>query len=158
MATVLAQVPLHCECVLAALPALPHEQRRRLQELGFREGISLTITQKTAGGGRIVSIGNTRYAIDGVTAKALSAEQGPAPAKASKASTASTASTASAPKTTATTSAPTNTTASQTTARPEAGAAAHSAAPAAADPANESAAKGHTCHCCSPASSEEHDR
>lgn len=81
MATVLAQVPLHCECVLAALPALPHEQRRRLQELGFREGISLTVTQKTAGGGRIVAIGNTRYAIDGVMAKALSAVQGPAPEK-----------------------------------------------------------------------------
>lgn len=155
MATVLAQVPLHCECVLAALPALPHEQRRRLQELGFREGISLTVTQKTAGGGRIVSIGNTRYAIDGVTAKALSAEQGPA-------ATNTTAPNASAPKTTATTDAPT-----KSTAQPEAGVAARGAAPtaadpanvpAAADPANKSAAQTHSCHCCTPASSEEHDQ
>lgn len=74
MATSLTHLPLHQECVLSALPPLPQEQTRRLQELGFREGMAFRVTQKTAGGGRVVAFGSTRYAIDGLTASTLAAQ------------------------------------------------------------------------------------
>ena len=37
---------------------------RRLRELGLRKGAEVTVTQKTAGGGRVVKIRGTHYALD----------------------------------------------------------------------------------------------
>ncbi len=36
---------------------------RRLRELGLRPGACVTVVQKTSGGGRVVRVGNTRYAL-----------------------------------------------------------------------------------------------
>ncbi|WP_092151478.1 FeoA family protein [Corynebacterium mycetoides] len=36
---------------------------RRLRELGMRPGASVTVVQKTSGGGRVVRVGSTRYAL-----------------------------------------------------------------------------------------------
>ncbi|MDY5784604.1 FeoA family protein [Corynebacterium sp.] len=36
---------------------------RRLRELGLRPGAHVTVVQKTSGGGRVVRVGNTRYAL-----------------------------------------------------------------------------------------------
>lgn len=37
---------------------------RRLAELGIRRGASLTVVQRTAGGGRVIDTGTARYAVD----------------------------------------------------------------------------------------------
>ena len=54
-------------CNVAADPAL----RRRLAELGLRCGMSVTATQRTSGGGRVVAAGDTRVALDRTAASAL---------------------------------------------------------------------------------------
>ncbi|MDO5075709.1 FeoA family protein [Corynebacterium sp.] len=61
-------VPLGQEVVLAPID---HPMRRRLAELGIREGARLRITQRTSGGGRVIDLDHTRYAIDGRTASEL---------------------------------------------------------------------------------------
>lgn len=69
-------VPMGNSCTLSPLneEILSIELRRRLAELGLRGGSRIVVTQKTAAGGRVVKVGATRYAIDGVTAKALQVE------------------------------------------------------------------------------------
>lgn len=37
---------------------------RRLRELGLRKGAEVTVMQKTAGGGRVVKVLGTNYALD----------------------------------------------------------------------------------------------
>ncbi|QYH20317.1 ferrous iron transport protein A [Corynebacterium aquatimens] len=37
---------------------------RRLRELGLRSGAEVTVMQKTAGGGRVVKVRDTHYALD----------------------------------------------------------------------------------------------
>ncbi|MDU0478909.1 FeoA family protein [Staphylococcus chromogenes] len=70
------QVPVGClaslpECCLERAtennPALAH----RLRELGIRPGVSMKIGQKVSGGGRIVTVGSARYAIDRKTLQQL---------------------------------------------------------------------------------------
>lgn len=43
----------------------------RLQELGIRPGVAVKLGQKVAGGGRIVTVGTARYAIDRDTLRQL---------------------------------------------------------------------------------------
>lgn len=38
--------------------------RSRLAELGMRPGSTITVVQRTSGGGRVVDTGHSRYAID----------------------------------------------------------------------------------------------
>lgn len=45
--------------------------QRRLRELGLRPGASVTVGQRTAGGGRVVICGTARYAIDAATLRAI---------------------------------------------------------------------------------------
>jgi len=63
----LTSVSIGQRCVLADINTekLNEATRRRLAELGFRPGITVTIS------GRVVKIGSTRYAIDGPTARQL---------------------------------------------------------------------------------------
>ncbi|MDO4630761.1 MAG: FeoA family protein [Corynebacterium sp.] len=70
---VLTSVGIGQRCVLADINTdiLNDATRRRLAELGFRPGITITVTQKINSGGRIIKIGGTRYAIDGPTARQL---------------------------------------------------------------------------------------
>jgi ferrous iron transport protein A len=55
-------------CQVAAEPAV----RRRLAELGLRCGARVVATQRTAGGGCVVATGDTRVALDRVSAASLS--------------------------------------------------------------------------------------
>lgn len=43
--------------------ALPGPRRLRLAELGLRAGATVTVLRRTAGGGRIVGVGDARVAI-----------------------------------------------------------------------------------------------
>lgn len=36
---------------------------RRLRELGLRAGANVTVMQKTAGGGRVIKVGSSHYAL-----------------------------------------------------------------------------------------------
>lgn len=67
----LTMIPIGNRCSLTDLhhAGLTEAMRRRMGELGLRPGTVLTVSQKTAAGGRVVKIGHTRYAIDGETAK-----------------------------------------------------------------------------------------
>lgn len=46
----------------------------RLHELGLRTGELITVTQRTAGNGRLIAIGSMRYAVDKTTAQAITVE------------------------------------------------------------------------------------
>jgi ferrous iron transport protein A len=52
-------------------PQLPTPRARRLAELGLRPGVVLTVLRRTAGGGRLVAIGDARVAVGRETARAL---------------------------------------------------------------------------------------
>lgn len=67
----LTAIPIGNRCRLTDLhtSGLTEAMRRRMGELGLRPGTILTVSQKTAAGGRVIKIGHTRYAIDGQTAK-----------------------------------------------------------------------------------------
>ena len=43
--------------------ALPAPRRLRLAELGLRPGATVTVLRRTAGGGRIVGVGDARVAV-----------------------------------------------------------------------------------------------
>nr|VDG62256.1 FeoA domain [Streptococcus thermophilus] len=47
---------------------------RRLRELGLRRGAEVTVMQKTAGGGRVVKIRHTHYALGAAALKRISVE------------------------------------------------------------------------------------
>lgn len=47
---------------ICAVNAAP-QTTRRLGELGLRPGAHVTVAQKTSGGGRVVKLGSTRYAL-----------------------------------------------------------------------------------------------
>jgi Fe2+ transport system protein FeoA len=49
--------------VLLGEPDLPVARRLRLAELGLRPGAVVTVLGRTAGGGRIVGIGDARVAV-----------------------------------------------------------------------------------------------
>lgn len=52
------------DIVLGDAAATPTELRQRLHELGLRPGTTIRLGQHTAGGGRVVAVGNVRYALD----------------------------------------------------------------------------------------------
>lgn len=54
--------------------ALTSQIKLRLHELGLRTGELVTVTQRTAGNGRLISIGSMRYAVDKITAQAITVE------------------------------------------------------------------------------------
>ncbi|MDQ1288167.1 MAG: ferrous iron transport protein [Actinomycetota bacterium] len=58
----LASAPCNVPLILGRA-ALPAPRRLRLAELGLRPGATVTVLRRTAGGGRIVGIGDARVAI-----------------------------------------------------------------------------------------------
>lgn len=62
------QVTLHS----VASEVLGNSLHVRLHELGLRLGQTIHIVQRTAGGGRLLKVGDARYAVDRFTAAALS--------------------------------------------------------------------------------------
>ena len=58
----LASAPLGVPLLLGPA-ALPAPRRLRLAELGLRPGATVTVLQRTAGGGRIVGVGDARVAV-----------------------------------------------------------------------------------------------
>ncbi|WJY67254.1 FeoA family protein [Corynebacterium auris] len=69
--TSLIDVPVGAQAVIGAHTA-PASASRRLRELGLRPGAQVTVVQKTAGGGRVVRVGNTRYALGGSALRSIS--------------------------------------------------------------------------------------
>lgn len=70
------QAPVGCcaslpECCLERAIERDPALAMRLEELGIRPGMSVKLGQKVAGGGRIVTVGTARYAIDRVTLRHL---------------------------------------------------------------------------------------
>ncbi|WP_035111809.1 FeoA family protein [Corynebacterium freiburgense] len=64
----LASSPLGKDMIL---DPIDHPMKRRLSELGIREGVRVKVTQRTSGGGRVIDIDHTRYAVDARTAASL---------------------------------------------------------------------------------------
>ncbi|WP_291313259.1 FeoA family protein [Corynebacterium sp. UBA2622] len=62
MAGSLIDVPVGAQAVIGA-HTTDASASRRLRELGLRPGACVTVVQKTSGGGRVVRVGNTRYAL-----------------------------------------------------------------------------------------------
>lgn len=62
----LADVPVGAHATVTATTTAP-DLVRRLAELGVRPGASLTVVQRTAGGGRVIDTGSARYAVDNRT-------------------------------------------------------------------------------------------
>lgn len=58
----LARIPVGDSAVIAALDTTP-TVARRLQELGLRPGQRVSIMQSTAGGGRVIKVATSRYAL-----------------------------------------------------------------------------------------------
>ncbi|HEY6795636.1 MAG TPA: FeoA family protein [Kineosporiaceae bacterium] len=58
----LASAPLGVPLVLGNA-SLPVPRRLRLAELGLRPGVTVTVLRRTAGGGRIVGVGDARVAV-----------------------------------------------------------------------------------------------
>ncbi|AWB83321.1 FeoA family protein [Corynebacterium liangguodongii] len=58
----LVDVPVGARAIIGGDTFDPRGSRR-LRELGMRPGASVTVVQKTSGGGRIVSVGAHRYAL-----------------------------------------------------------------------------------------------
>lgn len=63
-------VPAGRTVVLGALQ-LPPVRERRLAELGLRRGQSIVVLHRTAGGGRLLGIGDARVAVDRATLRGL---------------------------------------------------------------------------------------
>lgn len=59
----LRDVPLGARVVVVAVGAPPAARTRRLGELGLRAGARVTVLRRTAGGGRLVAIGDDRVAL-----------------------------------------------------------------------------------------------
>jgi Fe2+ transport system protein FeoA len=49
--------------VILGRAALPAPRRLRLAELGLRPGVTVTVLRRTAGGGRILGVGDARVAL-----------------------------------------------------------------------------------------------
>ncbi|WP_342318966.1 FeoA family protein [Corynebacterium mayonis] len=67
----LFDVPVGTQAVIGAHSASVAASRR-LRELGLRPGTSVTVVQKTSGGGRVVRVGNTRYALGSSALRSIS--------------------------------------------------------------------------------------
>lgn len=66
--TTLYQIPAGRSAVIQQSSADPR-LNRRLRELGLRTGAQVHVVQKTAGGGRMVKVRNTVYALDSYALK-----------------------------------------------------------------------------------------
>ena len=55
---------------ITTMPTRP-EVSRRLAELGLRRNVDVQLGGKTSGGGRVVSVGKSRYALDKATLRSL---------------------------------------------------------------------------------------
>lgn len=55
------------DTVVLSAPRTEPRLCRRLAQLGLRPGMSVTVGPKTAGGGRVIKSGTSRYAIDRAT-------------------------------------------------------------------------------------------
>jgi ferrous iron transport protein A len=66
----LAGVPVSGRVTLAA-PRLDAARTRRLAELGLRAGAEVVVLHRTAGGGRVIAIGDARIALDRATLRAM---------------------------------------------------------------------------------------
>lgn len=62
----LADVPIGGDAILSDIN-VPQRLGRRLAELGLRPGRRVAVAQRIAGGGRVISTGGVRYAIDSTT-------------------------------------------------------------------------------------------
>lgn len=69
----LDRAPLETPLVLISLNAAPAQQQR-LASLGLRPGVRLSLLQRIASGGRIVSVGGGRVAVGRVLLASLVAE------------------------------------------------------------------------------------
>lgn len=69
----LASAPLGVPLVLGRAE-LPASRRLRLAELGLRAGATVTLLRRTAGGGRIVGVGDARVAVGHTVLKRVPAE------------------------------------------------------------------------------------
>ncbi len=52
-------------------PDVPTSMARRLAELGVRAGERVQVMHRTAGGGRLLAVGDTRIAVDRQTARSI---------------------------------------------------------------------------------------
>ncbi|MBZ8177351.1 ferrous iron transport protein A [Corynebacterium poyangense] len=68
--TTLADVPIGKSALILAHHTNP-ELSRRLKELGLRIGRFVSVHQKTSGGGQIIRVGESRYAVDKRTLRAV---------------------------------------------------------------------------------------
>lgn len=59
------------EVVVLASPRLEPARSRRLAELGLRAGARVTVLHRSAGGGRILAVGDARIALDRATLRLL---------------------------------------------------------------------------------------
>jgi len=66
----LADVPAGEQATLGT-PDLEAVRVRRLAEMGLRAGTSVTVLLRTAGGGRVIALGDDRIALDGGTLRRL---------------------------------------------------------------------------------------
>jgi ferrous iron transport protein A len=65
---------------LLEAPDVPTAMARRLAELGLRAGERVQVMHRTAGGGRLLAVGDTRIAVDRQTARAIPVRPGDADA------------------------------------------------------------------------------
>lgn len=65
-ATSLHDIPLGSRCTITEIDHdfFATSTQRRLAELGLRPGSTIISLQRTAGNGRLVSLGSTHYALD----------------------------------------------------------------------------------------------
>lgn len=66
----LSDIAVGREAVLAA-PRTEPRLCRRLAQLGLRPGMRVTVGARTAGGGRVIHSGTSRYAIDRATLRLM---------------------------------------------------------------------------------------
>lgn len=69
----LAQVPVGSSATILALQASP-AGTRRMKELGLRPGATVTVAQKTAGGGRVIQVATSRYALSATALRQVQVE------------------------------------------------------------------------------------
>ena len=66
------------ESAVLGVPLVDRAQRIRLAELGMRPGQPVTLVQRGVGGARIVSVSDSRIALDSRTAARIPLVSGPA--------------------------------------------------------------------------------
>lgn len=67
------------ECAILGVPEVDRPQRIRLAELGLRPGQPVTVVQRAVGGARVVSVADSRIALDSRTAGRIPVTRGGQP-------------------------------------------------------------------------------